>query len=159
MGRRIGSCTHSFLFSQQIKASHSSTAIAAENALITDYNRLLEQMYSDAELCSLVLRCAETFDELDRIEKMRMHSFLTAQVFTVQNIYFQMVDGHISATVAEPLVRGVTSILKNPGSLEWWTNAKHLFNPAYVAYVEDQHQDVGAKSFIEILPWLGQGDA
>jgi hypothetical protein len=148
-----------FYLARQIKASHSSTAIAAENTLITDYNRLLEQLYSDPELCSLVLRSADTFNELGRTEKLRIHSFLTSQIFTVQNIYLQMLEGHVSQAVAEPLVGAMTSILKNPGSLEWWADAKNLFSPEYVAYIDQQHLDEDVKSFKEILPWMTSVDA
>jgi hypothetical protein len=124
-----------FYLASQLRASRDATATSAENTLITDYNRLLEHMYRDRDLCDLVLRSSLDFNGLDTIDKLRVHTFLTSQVFTIQNMYSQTKRGQLDPTISEPLIQAVTSILKNPGSLQWWEHGKAVLDPDYVDYV------------------------
>ncbi|NKC00276.1 MAG: hypothetical protein GKR90_17570 [Pseudomonadales bacterium] len=141
---------------RQLRASNDATATAAENALITDYNRLLEHMYSDPNLCDLVLRSSRDFHNLSTVEKLQVHTFLTSQIFTVQNMYFQRKRGQLDPAIVDPLIASITAILKNPGNLEWWADAKNVLDPEYVAYVEEQHKLASVQPFIDTFPWMSQ---
>ena len=137
----------------QLRRSSVATQHASQNAFIGDYNRLLENLFTNSELVDLLRKSLSNFDELSGNERERFHAFASAQHLATFNMYLQVQAKQFDRRIADPLIRFFAGLTKTPNMNAWWHEQKVNWDDTYVRYIDALAMDPGVQRLDELQPW------
>ena len=138
----------------QLRRSNIATQHASQNAFVADYNRLLEQLYTNSELVDLVQKATHGLEALTKNEQGRFHAFAASQNLATFNVYLQLRANQFDPKLAEVLIRFFATVLKTPGMAEWWTTQKGFWDQNYVEHLDSLVDDRDLPSLDEAQAWF-----
>ena len=114
------------------------------NETMRNYSDLRGRVMTDASLAELVVRGRTDYGSLDEVEQERAMAYLQEPNWINYHIWSRVRDGIMDAQVWE---RGEQHIIRfiigSEGGAATWTLLKNIFDPAYVAEVENPPGAVG----------------
>jgi len=120
----------------ETKYSRLATQYASQNAFVADYNQMLAQMYTNADLVDTIHRSFHTND-LSVLELERLHAFASVQHVQSFHLYLLMQAKQFDPRLADPIINVYASLVRSPGFQVFWANVKiaHGDSP-FIEYIE-----------------------
>ena len=124
----------------QVRSNARETRLAAMRSTLDFLNRFSQQIAEHADLAELRSRGSNDFDSLEGIDRARFGSYMHAMFRTVEDVYYQHLQGH-----SDPRVwRGLEVVMREmnafPGVQAWWRLHSHWFDEEFAKFINQQQQ-------------------
>lgn len=120
----------------QIRQNTRSLRSAGFHNLSNNIANFLGTVAHDGELSSIFHRGLARWRELAPEESQRFN-LLMPNLFSLHaNAYHEHVQGALDSEEYLGVRSTLAQIASSPGGASWWRHSKHIFSPAFVAFVE-----------------------
>jgi hypothetical protein len=120
----------------QIRNQNKESRRAAANVLIAHWTDFRKSLSDTADLAAIFLRGLESFDDLDRVEKLRFGSALGRIFILSEGLYLFYVDGALAPELWKTFEETTADLAAFPGVKVWWATRKHWHTAKFRALVD-----------------------
>ena len=140
----------------QIRQNTRAVEASALHDFLDNWRRTaVQDTLRDPELQDLFNRGMADFDGLTDKEKGRWHLYVI-QFTTQAQIAMELHErGFLPDRERVVWIDFVTSVLRTPGGLSFWEQAKHILTPSLIETLSRRLEETrGEPSYLEIIPFL-----
>lgn len=113
----------------QTRQARRSAWADAPQWMSDGYRAWISAPRDDAELARLIVRGVASWDDLNPIEQLRVHSWWGEKVVSLDAIITLHAQGLIEDDRLKAWVDDCLSMIRTPGGAEWWARTKVVFTP------------------------------
>ena len=107
---------------------------------LDSFNRLAQQLTEHPHLAELYYRGLDDFESLEGVDRTRFGSYMHAIFRTIENVYYQHLEGHVDPRVWRGLEVVVRDMNACPGVQAWWRLRLHYFDEEFAKFINQQQQ-------------------
>jgi hypothetical protein len=115
---------------------------AVRNSTIHEVGRDLsagmDQLNLDSELNRIWYDGLRDFDALSKEEQRRFASYFTSVLRRYENLVYQTQHGTLDPDAWLGVRKQLGFAFSQPGAAVWWKQAKNLFHPQLVEFIDDE---------------------
>ncbi len=120
----------------QIRQNSRLLQVSTTAALGDQEIEFSKLMIEDPEISRIFEDGAADRDSLSEAERRKFDAFMRMVFGTFQRNFFVEQDGALKASLWQTELRGTRSILRQPGSQQWWEEARPLFGDEFGEFVD-----------------------
>jgi hypothetical protein len=124
----------------QVRSNARETRLAAMRSTLDFLNRFTQQIAEHADLAELRNRGFDDFESLEGVDRTRFGSYMHAIFRTIENVYYQHLEGHVDPRVWRGLELVVRDMNASPGVQAWWRLRLHYFDEEFAKFINQQQQ-------------------
>jgi hypothetical protein len=124
----------------QVRSNASETRLAAGRSTLDLLNRFSQQTAEHADLAELRSRGFHDFESLEGVDRVRFGSYMHAVVRSVEDVYYQQLEGHLDSRVWRGIEVVVREMNAFPGVQAWWRLHSHWFDEEFAKFINQQQQ-------------------
>ena len=113
---------------RQVRSNARATRQAAMRSTLDTFNRWAQQLTEHPDLAELCYRGFDDFESLEGADRARFGSFMHQMFRTVEDMYYQHLEGHLDPRLWRGLEVLVRDINAHPGVQAWWRSRSHWFD-------------------------------
>ncbi len=121
----------------QIRNNARAVRAATYQQLSASVTASWDNLFNNAESCSLALRGGDDFDGLDRLEKARFRFMHMSSMRRYENAWVQHHIGTLKEDDWRAIAVNIDSLFTLPGTQAAWELVKNRSNPEFRAYVDE----------------------
>ncbi len=124
----------------QVRSNARETRLAAMRSTLDFLNRFAQQIAEHADLAELRNRGFDDFESLERTDRARFGSYMHAIFRTVEDAYYQHLQGHLDPRSWRGIEVIVREINAHPGVQAWWRSHSQWFDEEFAKFINQQQQ-------------------
>ena len=124
----------------EVRSNASATRLAAARATLDFLNRFTQQITEHADLAQLRNRGFNDFESLEGVDRTRFGSYMHAVFRTVEDVYYQHLQGHLDSRVWRGIQVVVRELNAFPGVQAQWRSHSHWFDEEFAKFINQQQQ-------------------
>ena len=136
----------------RLRTEAVTATATAMTSWVAEYNSMLLELTRDADLARLFRHGLDDFDQLDRNDQLRFHTWMVAHLLNAQNVFLQVSEDTMDSRVADQILPFSAAMLNSTGGRSWWQSARPIMRPEFVAYMDDLIEESGPVA--DIWPWF-----
>ncbi len=126
----------------QIRANTRSFRLAAQESTTAASSRFRDALIRDPEVAALWNRALNDFEGLPPDERLRALSMFQEVFYTAQLVFHRVNEGVFPEQHwRRSHLKGLRSMLRNPGAQQWWKRSERFLDPEFVAEVGETPDD------------------
>ena len=125
---------------RQVRSSARETRRAAMRSTVESLSRLTQQITEHADLADVWSRGIDDFESLHGTDRARFNSYMHASFRTVEDAYYQHLEGHLDPRVWRGLEVVLRELNAAPGVQAWWHSHSHWFGEEFAKYINQLQQ-------------------
>jgi hypothetical protein len=125
---------------REVRSNARATRIAAGRSTLEFLNRFTQQITEHADLAELRDRGFKDFESLEGADRARFGSYMHAMFRTVEDVYYQHLQGHSDPRVWRGIEVVVRELNASPGVQAWWRSHSHWFDEEFAKFISQQQQ-------------------
>jgi hypothetical protein len=125
---------------REVGGNAHATRRATMRSMLDSLNRFSQQVTTHADLAQLRSRGSDDFESLEAADRARFISLMHALFRTIEDVYYQHLDGHVDPRVWPGLEAVIRDMNTRPGVRAWWRSYSHWFGKAEFAKFINQLQ-------------------
>ena len=122
----------------QVRQNTLAVRTSACQEAIRDQALSMDQLNADADLNRIFYEGLKDLAALDINERRRFATYLTSALRRLENVLYQTQLGTIDPRAWAGIKEHMRFVFARPGAVEWWENAKNLFTPELVEFIDQQ---------------------
>ena len=120
----------------QIKNQGKESQRAAASVLIAHWTDFRKSISDNAELAAIHLRGLESFQDLDRVEKLRFGSALGRIFVLSEGLCLFYLDGALAPELWKTFEQTTADLIAYHGAQDWWATRKHWRTAKFRALID-----------------------
>jgi hypothetical protein len=124
----------------QVRSNARETRLAAGRSTLDFLNRFTQQIAEHADLAELRNRGFVDFESLEAVDRTRFGSYMHAMFRTIENVYYQHLEGHLDPRVWRGLEVVIRDLNALPGVQAWWRSRSHWFSEEFAKFINQQQE-------------------
>jgi hypothetical protein len=120
---------------KEVGSNAHATRRATMRSMLDSLNRFSQQTTTHPDLIELCIRGFDDFESLERTDRARFISYMHALFRTVEDVYYQHLEGHVDPRVWRGLEALIRDINAYPGVQAWWRSYSRWFGGGGVCEV------------------------
>ncbi len=125
----------------QIRKNTQSVRAAALDSISTSISEFMDRIAQDPDLTRLWFDGLSGEVDLSKTDYRRFTLLLISLVRRWENAFHQGRAGTLESAAWVGMREGLATVFSSPGARAWWTDARQLFSPAFVAVAEQAMND------------------
>ena len=134
---------------REVRSNARETRRAAMRSTLDALIRFAQQITEHADLAELRNRGYHNFESLEGADLARFNSYMHAMFRTVEDAYFQHLEGHFDPHIWRGLEAVMRDINACPGVQAWWRSRSHWFGGEEFAKFINQQQQTAKPSSLD----------
>jgi hypothetical protein len=136
---------------REVHRNARATRRAAMSSALDAAIRKFDQLAEHPDLAEVWHRGLEDFESLEGVDRTRFISYMHASFRTVEDAYYQHLEGHIDPRRWRGLEAVMREINTTPGVQAWWRSHSHWFGGGEFAKFINQQQETAKDPFRETM--------
>jgi hypothetical protein len=130
---------------REVRSNAREMRRAAMRSTLDSLNRFTQQIAEHADLAELRDRGFVDFESLEGPDRTRFNSYMHAVFRTVEDVYYQHLEGHLDPRVWRGIEVAVRELNATPGVQAWWRLRSHWFGGEEFAKFINQQQQTATR--------------
>jgi hypothetical protein len=124
----------------QVRSNARETRLAARRSTLEAMSRFALEIAEHADLAELRNRGFQDFESLEATDRARFGSHMHAMFRTIENVYYQHLEGHLDPRVWRGLEAVIRDLNALPGVQAWWRSRSYWFDEEFAKFINQQQQ-------------------